>query len=220
MHYQAIKENIADIAKKCGRDPNEITLVAISKGIGWEEMQLAYANGCRDFGENRLAEAESKTAKGPSDIQWHFIGTLQKNKVRKVVERFDLIHSIDSLELAKKISHVSEEIGVPMRIFLEANTSGESSKHGATPDEWKRNYEILSKLPFLEVEGLMTMAPLVSDEQVIRQCFAELRKLCNELRLKHLSMGMSHDYPIAIEEGATFLRIGTKIFRGAEDSER
>jgi pyridoxal phosphate enzyme (YggS family) len=210
--YQKVKETIQETALSVGRDPAEIQLVAVSKGYAWDHIQPVYRQGCRDFGESRVQELEIKQQQAFEDIRWHFIGTLQKNKVRKIIGKCVLIHSVDSLDLAQKISACGEESGIKVSILLEANTSGEQSKHGASPEQWKRDFALISKLPALQIEGLMTMAPLVENEKVIRACFSGLRTLRDELGLIHLSMGMSHDYRIAIEEGATLLRIGTALF--------
>lgn len=218
MSYLKVRDEICKIAEGCGRDPAEITLVAVTKGHTWEEIHPIYEEGCCDFGESRLQEAQTKMPKAPADIQWHYIGPLQKNKVRKVIDSFHLIHSVDSVDLAQKISSCSEEAGIVMPIFLEANTSGESSKHGLTPKEWKENFNKIKNLPAIKIKGLMTMAPFVEDEETVRGCFSALRQLRDELQqkdpaIRELSMGMSHDYPFAIEEGATYLRIGTALFQ-------
>lgn len=210
--YPYVLDRVAATARNCGRDPSEITLVAVTKGHSWTEIQPAYREGCRDFGENRIPEAREKIAQAPTDVYWHFIGALQKNKVRKAIESFVLIHSVDTFELAKKISDCSIEMNRIARILLQVNTSGELTKQGLSKENWRRNIGKTLELPALSVEGLMTMAPFVEDERVIRNSFIQLRLLRDEFNLRHLSMGMSHDYPIAIEEGATILRIGTAIF--------
>lgn len=224
--YLRILENIAEIAQRSGRDPSAITLVAVSKGYSWTQVQTAYSEGCRDFGESRLQEAFAKKVEAPTDIRWHLIGSLQKNKVRKVVGAFSLIHSVDTLEIAEKISECSHEAQLVTPILLQVNTSGEATKHGLTQKEWKRSLESILALPAIRIEGLMTMAPLVEDKKIIRACFADLRRMRDLLApqfvprhpFQHLSMGMSHDYPIAIEEGATLLRIGTALWRGVNKS--
>lgn len=220
MNYLPILENVKQIAKDCGRNPDEITLVAVSKTHPLELVLDAYAEGARDFGENRVPEALAKKSAAPQDINWHFIGTLQKNKVPKVVGNFTLIHSVDSYELAEKISEVSKRQNLVTPILLQVNTSGEASKHGLTSEDWLKYFHALQNLASLRLEGLMTMAPLTDDEAVIRKTFYNLRifketlltQIDNKKDFKHLSMGMSHDYPIAIEEGATILRIGSGIF--------
>lgn len=213
VNYQALLEEIAALARQSGRDPNEIGLVAVSKEVPLDKLKKTYADGCRDFAENRLPEALQKQEKLPSDISWHWIGRLQKNKVRIVVGHFALIHSVGSLELAEKIAAAG-----PARILVQANTSGEASKQGFTPDHLRASYNVLQKLPNIRIEGLMTMAPIEGD---VRGCFRRLRELRDELQqitvsphsMHHLSMGMSNDYPIAIEEGATLLRIGSRLFK-------
>ena len=212
VNYQALLQEIAGIAKRCGRDPEEVGLVAVSKEVPLDKLKEAYRQGCRDFAENRLPATLEKQAQLPQDVTWHWIGHLQRNKVKGVVGHFALIHSVDSVQLAHKISEIG---GAP--ILLEVNTSGEGTKQGFTPEELRRVYGELLRVPNLQIEGLMTMAPLVGD---IRSCFRALRELRDELQqvtiarhtMHHLSMGMSNDYKIAIEEGATLLRIGTKLF--------
>lgn len=216
--YLLIKEAVARTARACGRDPAAVQIVAVTKGHALQHVVPVLAEGCWDFGENRVPEALEKMAQAPAAVRWHLIGTLQKNKVRKVVGKFHLIHSVDSLELAEKISTVSGELGVQTKVLLQANTSGEAAKHGLDGAGWKAVFPQVMALPHLEVQGLMTMAPQTEDQAVVRRCFAALRELRAELEamagcsLPHLSMGMSGDWPIAIEEGATLLRIGTAIF--------
>lgn len=216
--YLFVINQAADLAMQCGRDPKDILIVAVSKGVSLESIEQAILAGALHFGESRVQEALEKIAKLTPALHWHLIGSLQLNKVRKAVSLFSLIHSVDSLELAKKISDCSEEMGKKTAVLLQVNTSGEKSKHGFAPGECQRLFEQLTCLPGIEVSGLMTMAPFVGDQNVIRHCFSSLRALKDKLSLsapntfKHLSMGMSHDYPIAIEEGATILRIGSAIF--------
>jgi len=211
--YRSLLKEIADAAIQSGRDPGEIQLVVVSKTVESGDIQEVYDVGCRDFGENRVQEALSKQAELPEDIRWHLIGSLQLNKVRKIIGQFDLIHSVDSLKLAEKISEVSEEMGLISRILLQVNTSREESKHGFSEDEVMRVSPAIMELKGVEVEGLMTMAPFVEDRSVIRSCFVKLREIRDELRLRHLSMGMTHDWREAVEEGATILRVGSAIFR-------
>lgn len=211
--YRYICKDIEQIALRCGRDPASITVVAVTKGHPWHDIEPLYHEGCRIFGESRIQEAEEKWKESPKEILWHLIGALQKNKVRKAIGHFTLIHSVSSYEIAKKISECSVQAGVMTSILLQANTSGEPTKQGLSPYEWKLIFSDLLQLPGLQVQGWMTMAPLVEDTRIIRQCFADLRRLRDELgHLPHLSMGMSHDYRIAIEEGATLVRIGTALF--------
>jgi PLP dependent protein len=220
LNYIAINEEIEQLALSCGRRRNDIQLVAISKTYSKEDVLDVYEAGCRIFGENRVQEALEKIPLCPSDIEWHLIGTLQRNKVNKAVQSFQLIESVDSLILAKKISDSSRNLDVITPILLQVNTSNEISKHGLKPEEWLENLDELQTLRNIKLKGLMTIAPFVKDQILIRSCFIELRKLKEEIQatiskgveFDQLSMGMSHDYKIAIEEGATILRIGTAIF--------
>ncbi|HEV8053035.1 MAG TPA: YggS family pyridoxal phosphate-dependent enzyme [Parachlamydiaceae bacterium] len=219
-NYQKVCEEITAATIQCGRDPASVTLIAVTKQVDWPKASILYDQGQRNFGENRIEEVITKKTLAPSDCQFHFIGNLQKNKVRKVVGEFALIHSIDSFDLAEKLSAISQEKGIVTSILLQANTSGESSKNGYNLEEWKQCFEQVLTLQGVSVKGLMTMAPLIDDVEIIRECFRDLRKLRDELQLiagaranlSVLSMGMSHDFKIAIEEGATMVRIGTALF--------
>lgn len=218
--YQTVMANIQAKAVECGRSADEITVIAVSKNYPLATMQSAYQEGARDFGESRMQEALTKIPQMPQDCRWHLIGTLQSNKVTKAVGVFHLIHSVDTLELAQKISEASEERGVVTSILLQVNTSGEAAKHGLSQEEWRRALPEVNQLNFIKCEGLMTIAPLTEDQGKIRKCFRTLRELRNDWRsrmrdpesFRHLSMGMSYDYLTAIEEGATLVRIGTAIF--------
>lgn len=212
QNLKKLLDQIETAAQLAGREAQDIVLVAISKGRSVEDIRAVYDLGLRDFGENRVDEALNKMEQLPSDIRWHFIGKLQKNKVNKVIGRFTLIHSVDSVELAEKISASSCEGGLKSALLLETNTSGEPTKSGLSPDEWRKRYRDLLDLKGIGIEGLMTMAPLTEDEGVIRHCFSELRLLGEELHLQTLSMGMTNDFPLAVQEGATLLRIGTALF--------
>jgi len=211
-NYIRISENIAKIAISCGRRQEDITLIAVSKERSLDDVKALYDVGCLNFGENRIPDALLKIENSAQEINWHFIGSLQKNKVRKVIENFVLIHSVDSVDLAIKISECSVELNKVTRLLLQVNTSLEKTKHGFTEEALVASFEKLTSLPSIKIEGLMTMAPLTDDKQIIRDCFSRLRKLKVKLNLKELSMGMSQDYEIAIEEGATILRIGSKLF--------
>ncbi len=206
-------EQIQETARQCHRSSEEILLVAVSKGCTLEQMKEAYVLGVRDFAENRVEPALAKMEQLPKDIRWHFIGKLQRAKVKKIIGKFALIHSVDTFELCEKISRLSVENGVKTSILLETNTSGELTKGGLKPHQWQEKYESLLVLKGIQIEGLMTMAPLTEDEGAIRHCFSELRRLKQLLNLPTLSMGMSHDFVIAIQEGATLLRIGTALFK-------
>lgn len=211
-NYAKVLENISKITKE------EIILVAVTKGRPIEDVLSLYHLGCRNFGENRLPDAFSKIENTPKDINWHFIGSLQKNKVKKAIGHFALIHGVDSYELASKISECSLELDTISPILLQVNTSGEATKHGFSEELLLENFDKLKSLPGLKIEGLMTMAPLSEDEKIIRKCFSGLRELQEKLNnksniLKTLSMGMSHDYEIALQEGSTMLRIGSALFQ-------
>lgn len=214
-NYIALKQHIAELALRYGRNPLDITLIAVTKGHSWPEISPLYEAGQRQFGESREQEASAKIAEAPGDILWHFIGSLQKNKVRKVIDQFTLIHSVDSPDLAAKISKCSQESSIVTPLLLQVNTSGEASKHGLDIIEWRKKIDFVRQLPGIKIKGFMTIAPLTNDEHTVRSCFAKLRKLRDELgegELPYLSMGMSHDYPWAIAEGATHLRIGSALF--------
>lgn len=219
-NLNALLQEIEIEAKKVGRNPQDILLIAVSKGCSIDEIKEAYSGGVRDFGENRLPEALEKKLKTPSDIRWHFIGKLQRSKVNKAVGKFALIHSVDSFELAEKISQVSLASGIRTAVLLQVNTSKEESKSGFAPEQVVRLFPQLLSLKGIDINGLMTIAPLTTNEGQIRHCFSELRLLREHLKtcaqgkadLSTLSMGMTHDYRIAIQEGTTLLRIGTALF--------
>lgn len=212
MSYLKVCEEVDREMAILGRKRDEVMIIAVSKTRTILEMQEVYNQGCRHFGESRTQEFLLKKDQMPQDIFWHFVGTLQKNKVSKVSGKCSLIHSVDSLDLAKKITLTP--------VLLEVNTSLEPTKHGLTEEGWEEILEEVFQLPNLQILGLMTMAPLTSDEKRIRSCFAKLhslqekwrKRLANPSILPHLSMGMSHDFRFALKEGATLLRIGSAIF--------
>ncbi len=220
MTYFTIKEHVTNLATLCGRKGTDIHLVAVSKSRNIEEMKSVYEAGGREFGESRVQEVVEKKKHMPENCRWHFIGTVQSNKIAKCIGQFCLIHSVDHSALAKKLSRASQEKNSMTSILLQVNTSGESAKHGLSKEQWEKELDSLHLLSHLRIEGLMTMAPLTEDVGVIRKCFRELyelreawrKEMKEPLHFTHLSMGMSQDYPIAIEEGATILRIGSAIF--------
>jgi pyridoxal phosphate enzyme (YggS family) len=187
--------------------PSSVQLIAVTKYATLEQMHEVYKLGICHFGESRLQTALPKISQMPTDVVWHFIGALQSNKINKIVEHFDYIHSVGSVAIAQAIAKCTKR----PKLFLQVNTSGEATKHGFTEEELLRSFDEILKLN-LPVIGLMTMAPLTPDEQVVRRCFARLRALRDQLGLQHLSMGMSQDFTLAIEEGATFVRIGSLLF--------
>ena len=215
-----IFEEIELSCEKAGRNPQEITLVAASKYSDAAGIREAFDAGIRHFGENRVQAALEKMSTLPEEIHWHMIGHLQKNKVAKVVGRFELIHSVDSAKLAEHIDRVAAERKIVQRIMLEVNTAGEESKFGLAPAELGDVVGSIVPMENIELVGFMTMAPFTDDEGIIRDAFGKLRRLRDrmektfERRFPFLSMGMTNDWRIAIEEGATHLRIGSAIFRG------
>ena len=186
--------------------PKHVTLVVVSKGRSVDEILQVYEKGVRDFGENRIPEAFSKMEALPRDIRWHFVGKLQRKKVPKILGRFHLIHSVDTPELAFALDRGNESI------LLQVNTSGEATKSGLSPEEWKEHIPNLLQCKNLKVKGLMTMAPQTEDQGVLHKTFASLRLMNEGYDFPILSMGMSYDYKIAIEEGSTLVRLGRVIF--------
>jgi pyridoxal phosphate enzyme (YggS family) len=215
---KVVRERIAQQEREAGREPGEVGLVAVSKSQGFEAVRVVFEAGQLVFGENRVQELIVKAPLLPSSVRWHFIGHLQKNKIRKILPAADLIHSVDSVDLAQEIDRIASELGLFPRVLLEVNVSGEGSKFGFTPDGVRRCAARLLSLPRVQVEGLMTMAPIVEHAEDARPFFAGLRKLRDEIAAENnaalpiLSMGMSNDFGAAIAEGATLVRIGTAIF--------
>ena len=206
-------------AQRVHRDPEEIELVAVSKTYPAESVREATeVAGQELFGESRVQEALVKISDLPSRLRWHFIGHLQSNKIRKALPLFELIHGVDTQEIAREIDRIAGEMGLFPRALLEVNVSGERSKHGFLSGQLERELEGLLSLPRLQVEGLMTMAPLVSDQEEVRPYFSQLRELRDRLviqsgiPLETLSMGMSGDFEVAVEEGATLVRVGSALF--------
>ncbi len=214
-----IREKIAAAEKKAGRAAGSVALLAVSKTFPVSDIMHAYQDGQRLFGENRLQEAMEKMPAMPADCEWHLIGPLQRNKVRKALEQgFTLIEAVDSRKLAEAISRIAGELGVTARILIEVNVDGEESKHGFTPDGLQEAWAALTALPHLEIKGLMCIPAPTETPEGARPAFAALRALAETLRargplpLPELSMGMSHDYAVAVEEGATIVRVGSAIF--------
>ncbi len=213
-----IRQRMVDAARKSRRSTEEIELVAVSKTHPVEKVQAAVEAGQLLFGESRVQEARVKIPLLPSRLRWHFIGHLQKNKIRHALPLFELFHGIDSLGLAQEMERISGEEGVRPRVLLEVNLAGEASKHGFSPEALRRDLEAALSLGRLTIEGLMTLPPLAPEAEASRQYFVALRELRDQLeaefnvRLPHLSMGMSGDFPVAIEEGATLVRVGTALF--------
>ena len=213
-----VREQIAQAAAKAGRAADDIELVAITKTHPAEKVREAVEVGQTLFGESRVQEARAKIPELPSNLRWHFVGHLQKNKIRHALPLFEMIHSVDSLVLAQEVNRIAEEEGMHPRILLEVNVAGEGSKFGFAPDKLREQMEEVLALPRLSILGLMTIPPLADEVKVSRKYFVQLRELRDRLQtefrvdLAHLSMGMTQDYPIAVEEGATLVRVGTAIF--------
>lgn len=217
-NLNAIRARIDAAAHRAGRDPAAVELVAVSKTHPAETIREAVDEGQMLFGENRVQEALIKIPSLPGRLRWHLIGHLQSNKVRKALPLFELIHGVDSVELARDIDRIAGELGLHPRVLLEINVSGEGSKHGFDPAALERELDRLLLLPRVQVEGFMTMAPLAPEPEASRPFFASLRELRDRLAtrtgipLPILSMGMSGDFEVAVEEGATLVRVGSAIF--------
>jgi hypothetical protein len=209
-----VRQRVERAAERAGRSPAEVTIVAVSKGFPPSAIDEVVVAGIADVGENRVQEASAKivalrpSLEGP--ITWHLVGHLQTNKAKTALELFDIIHSVDSLHLAQVLSH-PDRAG-PLPILLEVNMAGEASKFGLPPSEAAAAAQAIARLPRLDLRGLMTVAPFVSDPETVRPVFRELRRLRDALGLPELSMGMTDDFEVAIEEGATLVRIGRAIF--------
>ncbi|MBQ3906861.1 MAG: YggS family pyridoxal phosphate-dependent enzyme [Lachnospiraceae bacterium] len=219
-NYEKVKEKVIKACERAGRNPQDVTLIAVSKTKPLEDLREAYAAGARDFGENKVQELVDKMPEMPSDIRWHMIGHLQRNKVKYIVGKVYLIHGVDSLRLAQEISKEAVKQGVTVNILMEVNIAEEESKFGITTDEAPALAEEIAALPGISLKGLMTIAPYVTNPEENREVFAKLRQLAIDISAKNidnvtmnvLSMGMTGDYEVAVEEGATFVRVGTGIF--------
>ena len=215
-NWQEIKTTIAEACRNCGRDLKEITVVAVTKYVSVERAREALAAGIMDLGENRMKGFLEKYQAIGDDATWHFIGSLQSRKVKEIIGEVDYIHSLDRKSLAKEINKRAES---PVSCYVQVNVSGEESKHGLALDEVEEFIEWLKDYPNVNVVGLMTMAPHVDDEEMLRGTFRKLRAMRDRIRDKHyphapckeLSMGMSNDYKLAIEEGATCIRLGSSL---------
>jgi len=213
-----VKNEIAQAAQVSGRNATDIELVAVTKTHPAEVVREAVDAGHLVFGESKVQEARVKIPLLPSNLGWHFIGHLQKNKIRHALPLFEMIHSVDSLDLAQAIDRIAQEDGLHPRILLEVNVAGEGSKFGFKASTLRAELESLLMLPRLSIEGLMCIPPFVEKAEASRKYFVELRELRDALekefqvKLPHLSMGMTNDYSVAVEEGATLVRVGTAIF--------
>ena len=219
-NLQQVEANICKACENAGRKRSDVTLIAVSKTKPIEMLQTVYDLGPRDFGENKVQEMCEKMEVLPKDIRWHMIGHLQTNKVKYIVGKTELIHSVDSLHLAKEIEKQAAKQNVTVSILVEVNIAGEASKFGTSRDEAISLVEEIAKLDHIHIKGLMTIAPFVDDPEDNRQYFRDIKQLSVDIAQKNidnvsmnvLSMGMTGDYTVAIEEGATMVRVGTGIF--------
>ncbi len=220
-----INGSIKDICRNCGRNFEEIIVIAVSKTKPIELIKEAFDTGIFNFGENKAQDLRDKSKLIKGNFYWHFLGHLQKNKVKYVVDSAEYIHSVDSLQLANEINNKAQQKEIQKKILLEVNTSVEESKFGLSDyQDVERLIDKCAELQNIEVKGLMTMAPYTADEVLIRKTFEKLREMKEKINSSHkeiieLSMGMTNDYKIAIEEGSTMLRIGTAIF-GERDTSK
>lgn len=223
-NLQRVRAEIATACDRAGRSVNEVTLVAVTKYAEPAWARKLFELGAVDLAENRPQQFVERAGQLPAEIRWHFIGHLQRNKVKQVLPRTVLIHSVDSLRLLERISEVATELSVRPRVLLEVNVSGEASKDGLPIAELTSQWDALQAVPNVDIAGLMTMAPLADDPEAARPVFRALRQLRDNLaaraaphvKLTELSMGMSGDFVVAIEEGATLVRIGSRLFEGLE----
>ncbi len=219
-NIQNVREKMAIACERSRRNKEDVTLITVSKTKPLEQLMEAYDTGARDFGENKVQEMLDKMEHMPEDVRWHMIGHLQRNKVKYIVGKVFLIHSVDSYRLAEEISKESVKRGVCSDILVEVNVADEATKFGTTSDEAIQLVESIALLPGIRVRGLMTIAPYVENQEENRPYFAKMKQLSVDISHKNidnvfmdiLSMGMTGDYEVAIEEGATCVRVGTGIF--------
>lgn len=220
QQYETVRQTVAEECRRGGRDEKDVTLIAVSKTKPVSMIQEVYDAGCRHFGENKVQELVDKYEVLPKDIKWHMIGHLQRNKVKYLVGKTYLIHSVDSLRLAEEISKEAVKKSVIVDILIEVNAAGEESKFGITLEEAEDLTRQIAALPGICIKGYMTIAPFVPDPEENRKYFRMLRQLSvdithkniDNVRIEYLSMGMTNDYRVAISEGASLVRVGTGIF--------
>ena len=219
-NLEQVRKNIDEACRMAGRDPKEVTWIAVSKTKPVSMLKEAYDAGARCFGENKVQEIMDKHPQLPEDIQWHMIGHLQRNKVKYIVDKVSMIHSVDSLRLAQTIEQEAAKHNVCVPVLLEVNVAQEESKFGLKMDEVLPLIETIADFPHIKVQGLMTIAPYVENAEDNRDFFRQLKKLSVDIEAKNinnvsmsvLSMGMTGDYQVAVQEGATMVRVGTGIF--------
>src|SRR4051812_39260022 len=225
-NLEHVRARIAEAARKVSRDVDEIELIAISKTHDASRVREVMEAGQQVFGESKVQEARAKIPELPSSLRWHFVGHLQKNKIRHALPLFELFHGIDAFDLAREINRIAEEEGAHPRILLEVNVAGEGRKFGFKPERLRGEMESLLALPRLSIGGLMTIPPLSGEAEASRKFFVQLRELRDslekqfDLKLPALSMGMTNDYQVAVEEGATMVRVGPAIFGERERPKR
>ncbi len=215
-----VEQRVEEACRRAGRSRDEVTLIAVSKTKPIELLREAYAEGVRDFGENKVQELVTKMEQMPGEIRWHMIGHLQRNKVRQIIDQVSLIHSVDTYRLAEEINIQAKKRGRIIPILVEVNIAGEESKFGTSAEDAMLLVEEIAKLENVRIKGLMTVAPFVADAEENRPYFRKIRQLSVDIANKNidnvsmqiLSMGMTGDYEVAIEEGATMVRVGTGIF--------
>lgn len=215
IRLERIRERIGEAARRAGRRSEDVTLVAVTKGFPAPIVEEALDVGIRHIGENRVQEAAAKIPRLRDRATWHLVGHLQRNKAKRALELFDVIESVDSLALAHELQKRAEQADSEVRVLVEVNTSGEATKYGVGPAGLRELLDEVVKLDRLRVEGLMTVGPIVTDPNDARPAFRLLRELAEGFPggiLRHLSMGMSGDFEVAVEEGATIVRIGTALF--------
>ena len=219
-NLESVEEKIQEACKKSGRNREDVTLIAVSKTKPVETLQEAYDLGVRVFGENKVQELTEKYDSLPKDIHWHMIGHLQRNKVKYIIDKVSMVHSVDSVRLAEAIEKEAAKKDICMPVLIEVNVAGEESKFGLSVEEVLPFLEEISSYEHLQVKGLMTIAPFVANPEENREVFQKLKKLSvdiaakniNNVNMSVLSMGMTNDYQVAVEEGATMVRVGTGIF--------
>ena len=219
-NLKRVRERIARAADRTGRQARDVTLVAVSKSKPVEAVAEAVQAGVRVLGENRVQEAETKVGSVRVAVEWHLVGHLQRNKVKSALRMFELVHSVDSLRLAEEIGRRAMQAGSSARTLVQVNTSGADSQFGSEPDATVDLVGRISEVKGLDVEGLMTIGRFLPDPEAVRPCFVQLRQLSEKVEaarlpgvsMAHLSMGMTGDFEVAIEEGATLVRIGSAIF--------
>jgi hypothetical protein len=211
-NFADIRRRMAEACRRAGRNPDDVRLVAVSKTYSASAVRAAAEEGQRLFGENRVQEAAAKIPACPDRLEWHLIGHLQGNKAAAAVRLFDWIHSVDSVKLVGTLERHAADAGKDLNILLEVNVSGEAAKSGCKPEELGALVEAANRCPHLVLRGLMTVPPVAEDPEEARPHFRRLRELRDLYGLEELSMGMTHDFPVAIEEGATFIRVGTALF--------